>query len=172
MAAGIALVPEDRKRQGLVLSMSGKANTSMAVLDRLRRMGLLDRAAERSTAERLYAQLRVRAPSIETPVVQLSGGNQQKVALAKWLARGGRVLIADEPTRGVDVGAKAAIHAILDDLAAKGVAIMLISSELPELLNLSSRILVMRQGRIVGELDSAAAGEEAVMRLMAGVKEG
>jgi ABC-type sugar transport system ATPase subunit len=172
MSAGIALVPEDRKRQGLVLAMSGKANTSMAVLDRLRRMGLLDRAAERSTAERLYAQLRVRAPSIETPVAQLSGGNQQKVALAKWLARGGRVLIADEPTRGVDVGAKAAIHAILDDLAAKGVGIMLISSELPELLNLSSRILVMRQGRIVGELDSAAAGEEAVMRLMAGMGEG
>ncbi len=166
---GIGLVPEDRKRQGLVLMMSGRSNASMAVLDRLRRMGLLDRRKERTEAARLFAQMRVKTPSLETPVAALSGGNQQKVAVAKWLIRNCKLLIVDEPTRGVDVGAKAAIHQLLDELARSGVAIMLISSELPEVLNLSSRILIMREGRLVGELPRAQATQENALRLMAGV---
>src|SRR5207244_9498984 len=114
-------------------------------------------------------QLRVKGASLEAPVNSLSGGNQQKIVLAKWLARGGKLLIVDEPTRGVDVGAKAAIHALVDDLARKGLAVMLISSELPEVLNLSPRILVMREGKIVGELSREQASQEAVLRMMAGV---
>ena len=168
MAAGIGLVPEDRKQQGLVLNMSGRANTSLAMLRRLRTMGLLLQRRERSVAQEMYRRLDVRAASVEMPVAALSGGNQQKIVLGKWLARGGRVLIVDEPTRGVDVGAKAAIHAILDGLAQQGAAIMLISSELPELLNLSHRVLVMREGRLVGELSRDQATEESVLRLMAG----
>jgi len=169
MRAGLGLVPEDRKRQGLVLGMSGRANISLALLDRLSRLGILDRRAERDAATRQYAALNVKAPSIETPLVNLSGGNQQKVALGKWLARRPAVLIVDEPTRGVDVAAKAAIHQLLDELACSGVAILLISSELPELLLLSRRIMVMRGGEIVGELSRAQASEESVLRLMAGV---
>ena len=169
IAAGMAMVPEDRKRQGLALELSGSANVSMAMLDRLARLGLLPRRAERAVAEREYARLAVRAPSVETPVASLSGGNQQKVALAKWLARNPAVLIADEPTRGVDVAAKAAIHSILDDLAARGAAILLISSELPELLLLARRVGVMRNGRLVGELSRADATEEVILRLMAGM---
>jgi ABC-type sugar transport system ATPase subunit len=170
MRRGAALVPEDRKRQGLVLGMSGRANISMAMLDRLSRLGLLNRPAERRTAREYYDRLRVRAPSIETAVQAMSGGNQQKVALAKWLARGSRLLIVDEPTRGVDVGAKAAIHQLLDELAQQGAGIMLISSELPEVLNLSTRILVMREGRLVAELRREDADQERVLRLMAGVE--
>jgi len=167
---GIGLVPEDRKRQGLVLGMSGRANFSLAILDRLRRFGLLDRSAERRGALKYFEQLRVKTPSIATPVAALSGGNQQKIALAKWLARDCKILIVDEPTRGVDVGAKAAIHAIIDDLAKRGMGIILISSELPEVLNLSTRILIMRGGRLVGEISRADATQEKVLRMMAGVE--
>jgi ABC-type sugar transport system ATPase subunit len=170
MAAGVALVPEDRKRQGLILDLGGRVNVSLAMLDGVSRAGFLRRGAERALAIREYARLAVKAPSVESPVGSLSGGNQQKVALAKWLVRNPRVLIVDEPTRGVDVAAKAAIHALLDDLACRGVAILLISSELPELLLLSSRLLVMRGGRIVGELPRRHATQENVMRLMAGVE--
>jgi ABC-type sugar transport system ATPase subunit len=170
MRCGIGLIPEDRKRQGLVLGMSAQANSSLAMLERLRRLGLLlDRRRERSIARDFFSRLRVKAPSLETPVAGLSGGNQQKVLLAKWLARGARVLIVDEPTRGVDVGAKAAIHELIDELARQGVAIILISSELPEVLNLSTRVLVMRQGRIVAEVARSEATQECVLRLMAGV---
>jgi ABC-type sugar transport system ATPase subunit len=167
---GIGLVPEDRKRQGLVLMMSGRANASMAVLDRLSRLGILNFRQEGRDAARLFQQLRVKTPSLETPVAALSGGNQQKVALAKWLIRNCKLLIVDEPTRGVDVGAKAAIHQLLDDLARGGVGILLISSELPEVLNLSTRILVMREGRFVGEVARKDATQDNVLRLMAGVE--
>jgi ABC-type sugar transport system ATPase subunit len=170
MRRGIGFLPEDRKRQGLVLMMSGRSNLSMAMLDRLSRLGLLWHGAERDVAEQYFQKLRVKAPSIETPVAGLSGGNQQKVAISKWLARAAKLLIVDEPTRGVDVGAKAAIHQLIDDLARQGVGIMLISSELPEVLNLSTRILVMRQGRIVGEMPRQRATQENVLRLMAGVE--
>jgi ABC-type sugar transport system ATPase subunit len=171
MRRGIGLVPEDRKRQGLVLMMSGRANFSLAMLDRLKRLGFLAHRRERAQAQEFFNRLRVRTPSIETPVAALSGGNQQKVALAKWLGRGAKLLIVDEPTRGVDVGAKAAIHQLLDDLAGQGVGIILISSELPEVLNLSTRILVMREGKLVGEVPRDQATQEKVLRMMAGVAE-
>jgi ABC-type sugar transport system ATPase subunit len=170
MAAGVGLVPEDRKRQGCVLGMSCRANISMAILDRLRKRGVLDRKEEGRIASDYFSRLRIKAASPEAPVNSLSGGNQQKVVLAKWLARGGKLLIVDEPTRGVDVGAKAAIHALIDELAQAGLAVMLISSELPEVINLSSRIIVMREGEMAGELGKAEATQEAVLRLMAGVE--
>jgi ABC-type sugar transport system ATPase subunit len=166
---GIGLLPEDRKRQGLVLNMGGRQNFSMAMLDRLRRFFFLDKRRERRQAAEYFERLRVKTPSLDTPVAALSGGNQQKVALAKWLGRGAKLLIVDEPTRGVDVGAKAAIHQLLDQLARQGVALMLISSELPEVLALSSRILVMREGRLVGEVPHAQATQDRILRLMAGI---
>jgi ABC-type sugar transport system ATPase subunit len=169
MRRGLGLVPEDRKRQGLVLGLSGRANFSLAMLDRLSRLGWLDRRRERREAERYFAQLDVRTPSVDAPASSLSGGNQQKIVLAKWLARESRVLVVDEPTRGVDVGAKAAIHNLVDRLARQGLGILLISSELPEVLNLSTRILVMREGRLVGEVPRERATQEEVMRRMAGV---
>jgi ABC-type sugar transport system ATPase subunit len=171
MDRGIGFLPEDRKRQGLVLMMSGRANVSLAMLDRLSRLGILGRSAERKIAREYFQKLNVKAPSIEMPVAGMSGGNQQKVAISKWLARGAKLLIVDEPTRGVDVGAKAAIHRLIDELARQGVGIMLISSELPEVLNLSTRIIVMRGGRIVGKVSRDQATQETVLRLMAGVKE-
>jgi ABC-type sugar transport system ATPase subunit len=171
MRRGIALVPEDRKRQGLVLMMGGRENFSLAMLRRFRRMGRMDKRLERAKAEEFFRKLRVKTSSLEAPVAAMSGGNQQKVAVAKWLGRNARLLIVDEPTRGVDIGAKAAIHALIDDLARQGIGIMLISSELPELLNLSTRILVMREGRMVGELRSEELNQDRVLRLMAGVEE-
>jgi ABC-type sugar transport system ATPase subunit len=170
MRRGIALVPEDRKRQGLVLMMGGRQNFSLAMLRRFRRLGILDKRKERNLAGIFFEKLRVKTPSLDTPVAGLSGGNQQKVALAKWLARNAKLLIIDEPTRGVDVGAKAAIHSLIDDLTGQGIAIMLISSELPELINLSSRVLVMREGRMVGELKREETTQDRVLRLMAGVE--
>jgi ABC-type sugar transport system ATPase subunit len=170
MARGIGLVPEDRKRQGLVLMMGGRQNFSLPLLageNRLRRLGFLKFGEEKSRAADFFNRLRVRTPSLGEPVSSLSGGNQQKVVLAKWLAKGGKVLIVDEPTRGVDVGAKAAIHHLLDDLASHGVAIVLVSSELPEVLTLSTRILVMRDGRLAGELHRAEATLEKLLHLMA-----
>jgi ABC-type sugar transport system ATPase subunit len=169
MQAGLALVPEDRKRQGLVLMLSGRMNFSMALLDRLRRWGFMAGRRERRETQEYFARLAVKTPSIEAPVEAMSGGNQQKVVLAKWLARQSRVLIVDEPTRGVDVGAKAAIHALLDGLAREGLGILLISSELPEVLHLSTRILVMREGRLAGELPRAEATQASLLALMAGV---
>ena len=168
LRAGVGMVPEDRKRQGCVLGMSCRENVSMAILDRLGQIGLLDQKQEKAIAADHIDQLRVKTASMDASVNSLSGGNQQKIVIAKWLARGGKLLIVDEPTRGVDVGAKAAIHALLDELAGKGLAIMLISSELPEVLNLSHRIMVMRDGQLVGELAREDASQEAVLRLMAG----
>ena len=114
--------------------------------------------------------LRVRTPDIDTPVAGLSGGNQQKIVLARWLAAKSKILILDEPTRGVDVGAKAEIHALMSELAAHGAAVLLISSELPELLSLSHRILVLRAGRLVGEVAAAGATQDGLLRLMAGIE--
>lgn len=170
LRSGIGLVPEDRKRQGLVLTMGGRTNFSLAILDRLRRWLLLDQRRERREASDFFARLDVRTPSLDAPVERLSGGNQQKVVLAKWLACRLKVLIVDEPTRGVDVGAKVAIHALIDDLARQGVAVLLISSELPELLRLSTRILVMRSGQPCGEVPRAEATQERLLRLMTGVE--
>jgi ABC-type sugar transport system ATPase subunit len=166
---GVALVPEDRKRQGLVLSESGRRNTSLPLLDRLSRFTWLKQSEERALVERHFHMLRIRAPDIDAPVAGLSGGNQQKIVLARWLAANANILILDEPTRGVDVGAKAEIHALIGELAAKGVGVLLISSELPELLSLSTRILVLRSGRLVGEMAASGATQDGLLRLMAGI---
>lgn len=166
---GIGLVPEDRKRQGIVAVETGLHNISLPVLDRFSTLSWIRRGAERSRAEEFLGRLSMRPSALDAAVAGLSGGNQQKIVLARWLAARSEVLILDEPTRGVDVGAKAEIHALIVDLAAQGAAILLISSELPEVLSLSDRILVLREGRLVGELTRSAASQERVLRLMAGL---
>jgi ABC-type sugar transport system ATPase subunit len=171
MRLGLGFVPEDRQHQGLVLALSGKANTTLPILRRLARLSFIQQTAERRLAGEHFGRLRVRSPGLEFPVAGLSGGNQQKIVLAKWLAARCGVLMLDEPTRGVDVGAKSEIHMLVDQLALDGNAILLISSELPELLSLSTRILVLRAGKVAGEVRREDATEEAVMRLMAGVEE-
>ena len=169
LEAGLGFLPEDRKRLGLVLPLSCRENASLAVLRRIATAGVVRRSTERTMAGAFFERLRVKSPSMEAPVSGLSGGNQQKVALAKWLARECPILMVDEPTRGVDVGAKAEIHRLLEELASGGTAILLISSELPELMRLSDRVVVLRQGRQVGELDREQFSQAALLRLMAGV---
>jgi ABC-type sugar transport system ATPase subunit len=168
MQAGLGLVPEDRKRQGLVLGLSARSNATLAVLARLARATFVRRTAERTLARGYFEKLRVRASAAEQPVAGLSGGNQQKVVLAKWLAAHCTILILDEPTRGVDVGAKAEIHSLIDELASSGCAVLLISSELPEVLHLSTRILVLRDGRIAGEFSRQEATQAGVLGVMTG----
>ncbi|MFD3752778.1 ATP-binding cassette domain-containing protein [Streptomyces cyaneofuscatus] len=163
--AGLGLAPEERKAQALFLQQSIRDNTSLVVLDRLRRFRFIRRDAERTLAQKFSDLLRVRTPSIDHEVRELSGGNQQKVVLARWLARNPKVLILDEPTRGIDVGAKAEIYQIIADLAADGIALLVISSELPELLGLADRVVVMQGGRITGELDRSEATEESILEL-------
>jgi rhamnose transport system ATP-binding protein len=168
IALGIAYVPEDRPRHGVVLQMPIAANASLASLPAVSPHGLVDRAAERSAAARFVEQLRIRTPSVDAEVGSLSGGNQQKVALARWLATNPRILILDEPTQGVDVGSKAEIHAIMGTLAARGLAILMISSELPEILGMSDRIAVMHAGTIRGVLDRADATQDSVLEMALG----
>ncbi|MDH6577858.1 sugar ABC transporter ATP-binding protein [Kitasatospora sp. MAP5-34] len=163
--AGLGLAPEERKAQALFLHRTIRDNTSLVVLERLRRWRFVRRSAERALAQEFADRLRVRTPSIEQEVRKLSGGNQQKVVLARWLARKPKVLILDEPTRGIDVGAKAEIYQIIADLAKEGVALLVISSELPEVLGLADRIVVMQSGRITGELSREEASEEAILSL-------
>ncbi|WP_327181481.1 sugar ABC transporter ATP-binding protein [Streptomyces sp. NBC_01334] len=163
--AGLGLAPEERKAQALFLQQSVRDNTSLVVMDRLRRFRFVKRAAERALAQKYTDRLRVRTPSINHEVRKLSGGNQQKVVLARWLARKPKVLILDEPTRGIDVGAKAEIYQIIAELAAEGVALLVISSELPELLGLADRVVVMQGGRITGELTHDEATEESILAL-------
>jgi len=160
--AGIAYVPEDRKRDGIVPQLSIKDNISLAVLDRVSAAGWIRPNAERTLARQKADELTVTPPAITPRVDTLSGGNQQKVVFAKWLAARPRVLILDEPTRGVDVGAKADIHTIIGELAARGTAIVLISSELPEVLAVSDRILVLHDGRISAELPRGASEQEVM----------
>jgi ABC-type sugar transport system ATPase subunit len=171
MRAGLGLVPEDRKRQGLVLSMRGTHNLTLPILTSpaLSRAGFINRAAEAELTRRFATRLGIGPPGVDAVTAGLSGGNQQKIVLARWLAARCRVLILDEPTRGIDVGAKAEIHALIDRLAAEGSGVLLISSELPELIALSTRVLVLRAGALVGEVARADASEEALLRLMAGV---
>jgi ABC-type sugar transport system ATPase subunit len=163
--AGFGYAPEERKAQALLLHRGVRDNLSLAMLDRLRTARFIRRGEERRLALKYVEQLRVRTPSIEQEVRKLSGGNQQKVVLARWLARKPRVLILDEPTRGVDVGAKIEIYRVIDELAASGVAVLVISSELPEVLGLADRIVVMQSGRVTGELARAEATEEKVLAL-------
>jgi ribose transport system ATP-binding protein/rhamnose transport system ATP-binding protein len=163
IAAGVGFLTEDRKGQGLVLDSAAAANITLAVLKTL--SGVIDLRGEVSLAERFRDRLRIRLPSVQQPARTLSGGNQQKVILARWLAAGGRVLLLDEPTRGVDVGAKAEIY---DELAERGVAILLISSDLTEVLALADRVGVMREGRLAGILERNQSTQERVMALAVG----
>lgn len=166
---GLGLVPEDRKRHGLVLSMNCRENISLPSLGRLSKSGFISRLNELALAKTYFSQMRVKAPTVDTASVALSGGNQQKVVLAKWLGANCDVLLVDEPTRGVDVGAKAEIHALLRELAKSGKGVVVVSSELPELMGLADRIVIVRQGRIVGEVPAAEATEAVLMRAMAGL---
>ncbi|HZV50419.1 MAG TPA: sugar ABC transporter ATP-binding protein [Candidatus Dormibacteraeota bacterium] len=165
---GVAFIPEDRKTQGLALDLSVEANLSLPVVDRISRFGVISRVAQRGLVQGLVRRLDIRLASPRQPVRSLSGGNQQKVLLGKWLATTPRVLLLDEPFRGVDVGAKAEIFSVLEELSRAGMATLLISSDLPELIALSHRILVMRDGRLAGELSRAEASEEAIMALAVG----
>jgi rhamnose transport system ATP-binding protein len=163
MAAGIGFVPEDRRQQGLVMDMSIQQNVALASLNSLQKGGLIRASAERAMATDWGTRLKIKYGRLTDPVSMLSGGNQQKVVLAKWLGRKPHLLIVDEPTRGIDVGTKAEVHHLLTDLARSGVAILMISSELPEVLGVADRVLVMREGRLVAEFSHADASEEAVM---------
>ncbi len=167
---GLAYLPEDRLQQGLVQPMSIAQNVSMAVLPRLTPAGVLRPRRERRLANRFVEQLKIRATSVAQAVRSLSGGNQQKVVLAKWLAAEPRILILDEPTHGVDVGTKADVHRTISHLATQGLTILLISSELPEILGMSDRVLVMREGRLVAEFPRAEATQERIVRAAAGVE--
>jgi rhamnose transport system ATP-binding protein len=168
MAAGIGLVPEDRRQQGLVVDASVERNVALASLGRLSRFGLLSRRTERRLAEDWAIKLRIKTARLGAPADTLSGGNQQKVVLAKWLSRKPSVLIVDEPTRGIDVGTKAEVHRLLSELAAEGVAVLMISSELPEVLGMADRVLVMHEGRLVDDIPRADATEERVALAAAG----
>jgi ribose transport system ATP-binding protein len=165
---GVLLVPEDRRYHGLVLSDSVRGNISLPNLDRLNVLSLVTPGKEKQFAEKACQQLRVRTPNIGQTVGLLSGGNQQKVVLAKWLARSPRVLIVDEPTRGIDVGAKSEIYALMDQLAGAGVAIWMISSDLEEILGMSDRVAVLHEGQLTGILERDELSEEAVMQLATG----
>jgi ribose transport system ATP-binding protein len=161
--AGVGLLPEDRKQQGLVLMLSVLHNMSMASLDRLSSGLLLRLGDERRQAAGFVEALRIATPSVNQQVQYLSGGNQQKVVLAKWLASQSRILIFDEPTRGIDVGAKVEVYHLMNNLVANGVAVLMVSSEMPELLGMSDRILVMHKGRIAAELSRHNVTQEKVL---------
>ncbi|HET6247415.1 MAG TPA: sugar ABC transporter ATP-binding protein [Tepidisphaeraceae bacterium] len=167
---GIAYVPEDRRRHGVILEMPVAANVTLAILRQIAHGGLLDFSREARVAETYVARFGIKTPSIDAPVGNLSGGNQQKVSLARWLATKPSVIILDEPTQGVDVGAKAEIHRLMGELARGGLAIIMISSELPEVLGMSDRIAVMHGGKIVGVLGRAEATQEKIIELALGHK--
>jgi rhamnose transport system ATP-binding protein len=166
--AGIGYLPEDRQQHGVVPQMAVDENVSLASLDAVARRGLIDRSSERGQAERYVHQLRIKAASVESDVESLSGGNQQKVALARWLATSPKVLILDEPTQGVDVGSKSEIHALMQELAGRGLAVLMISSELQEILGMSDRVAVMRAGTVAGVLAREDATQERVLAMALG----
>ena len=163
IASGIALIPEDRKRQGIFALLSVRENVVLSGLERFSRRGLLSLRREKQRAQEFIASLRVATPHLEKRVLDLSGGNQQKVVIAKWLNTDAEVFLFDEPTRGIDVGGKIEVYRLMGELLARGAAIVMISSELPEILGLSDRILVMREGRICGEFTRAEATEEKIL---------
>jgi ribose transport system ATP-binding protein len=165
IAAGLGFLTEDRKQQGLVLQMSVGENITLTSLDDISRYGFLDIAAERKGAGEMVEKLHIRATSLDQETVNLSGGNQQKVVLARWLAAGCRVLLFDEPTRGIDVGAKAEIYDLIGELVERGAAVVLISSEMPELLGLADRVAVMHEGSLQGVLKRSEATQEKIMEL-------
>jgi rhamnose transport system ATP-binding protein len=163
--AGLGLLTEDRKQLGLLLELTIRENASIADIDEISRFWMVDRGRERGIVDRYLGGLRLRAGSWEQPVSSLSGGNQQKVLLARWLATKAKVMLFDEPTKGVDVGAKAEIYAVIGDLAADGLGVVVVSSYLPEVLGLADRVIVMREGAVAGELAADGATEEDVLRL-------
>jgi rhamnose transport system ATP-binding protein len=163
IAAGLGFVPEDRRKQGLVMNLSVARNVTLTLRNKFVTAGLINGAKERRAAQEWSRRLQVKAGSQEHAVSTLSGGNQQKVVLAKWLATDPRLLIIDEPTRGIDVGTKSEVHRLISDLAGRGIAILMISSELPEVLGMADRVLVMREGRITAHLSRAEANPESVM---------
>ena len=168
MAAGVGFVPEDRRQQGLVMDMSVQENVALASLGRLKHLGIISAKSERNFAADWALKLRIKFGRLTDPVSQLSGGNQQKVVLAKWLGRQPALLIVDEPTRGIDIATKAEVHRLLSRLAGEGVAILMISSELPEVLRVGDRILVMREGRLAAEYARSDASEEKIMSAATG----
>ncbi|MGY2743605.1 sugar ABC transporter ATP-binding protein [Arthrobacter sp. UYCu723] len=167
IAAGVGHVPEDRKVQGLVLDASVNENLGYATLKSSSKLGLADFAGQRRKAEEIAKTLRIRMHNIDQPIRSLSGGNQQKAVFGRWIMAGSTVLLLDEPTRGVDVGAKVEIYELMNQITAAGGAVVMVSSELPEVLGMSDRILVMRDGEIAGELSAADATQDAVMTLAA-----
>lgn len=166
---GIALAPESRKEQGLVLGMSCRDNMSLAQLEGVSATGWLDRGAEQAIYDEYAERLALKSPSWRTPVVNLSGGNQQKVVLGKWLSTRPEILIVDEPTRGIDVGSKSEIHALIRRLAASGIAVLVISSEMPEVLGVSDRILALYHGRLAAEFDAGSVTEDALVQAISGM---
>jgi rhamnose transport system ATP-binding protein len=171
MGAGVGLVPEDRRQQGLVMDFSIERNIALASLDSIRRAGLIPRGAERRFARDWALKLQLKYGRLTNPVWTLSGGNQQKAVLAKWLARRPKLLIVDEPTRGIDIGTKAEVHRLLSELAAQGVGVLMISSELPEVLGMADRIVVLFEGRVMREFARADADEDSIMRAATGLIE-
>jgi rhamnose transport system ATP-binding protein len=171
MSAGVGLVPEDRRQQGLVMDLSIERNIALASLDTVQRAGLIPHGAERRFAKDWALRLQLKYGRLTNPVWTLSGGNQQKAVLAKWLARKPTLLIVDEPTRGIDVGTKAEVHRLLSELAAQGVAVLMISSELPEVLGMADRIVVLFEGRVMQEFARADATEDAIMHAATGLVE-
>jgi len=171
MAAGIGLVPEDRREQGLVMDLSIERNVGLTRLQALSRIGVIGRGSEQKLASTWAQRLRIKAHRLADPVGFLSGGNQQKVVLAKWLATDPKVLMIDEPTRGIDVGTKAEVHRLMSELAGRGLAVLMISSELPEVLGMADPVLVMHEGRLVRELSRAEADEQTVVRAATGQQE-
>jgi ribose transport system ATP-binding protein len=164
----LGLLPEDRKNQGVLLGMSVTVNTTLSSLNQVSKAGWIDERVETALVKRLVNLLGVKVRRFEDKVSDLSGGNQQKVVLARCLASQCKVIILDEPTRGVDVGAKVEIYQLIDELARKGVGILVVSSDLPEVAGLADRILVMRDGAVVGELTGAGKNEENILRLALG----
>jgi ribose transport system ATP-binding protein len=161
--AGLALAPEDRKREGLVLAMSVAENVSLASLERTTRLGLLQSGRDLKRVGKFIDRLAVKTPSLSVPVRNLSGGNQQKVVVSKWLATQPKVLLLDEPTRGIDINAKREIYALVDELARSGLGVVMVSSELPEIMALSDRILVLSEGRVTAEFVRGEATEEKLL---------
>ena len=166
---GMAMVPEDRKSEGLILETGSRNNIGLPGLDRHRINGVFANAAkEKSDAERMTGEMRIKTAHDSQPVQFLSGGNQQKVVIGKWLSMNPTILLLDEPTRGVDIGAKQEIYRLMEELTAKGVGILFVSSEMEEVLSMSDRVLVMHEGRIAGELTRDTATEESIMHLATG----
>ncbi|MFQ6114370.1 MAG: ATP-binding cassette domain-containing protein, partial [bacterium] len=162
--AGIGFVSEDRKLEGLVLLMSVSANITLPSINKIRRFGLLSKRLERSLAENYVERLKIKTPSSHQIVENLSGGNQQKVVIAKWLATNPKVILLDEPTRGIDVNSKNEIYRLISELASAGLGVVVVSSELPEIMAISDRILVLSEGRATGEFTYSEASEEKIIQ--------